>query len=268
MPKVIGCIGCGNMGSALLKGFAVFLDESEWKLCGYNPTPEKMLALREQGVNALPDIPGLVAASDIIILAVKPDMVTEVLRQARPGLGQQKTLVSVAAGVKLATLRAHAGNKCAIARCMPTTTAVVGRGVFAFCFDDNNFSRLKQLELLELFDKIGNCVELPENKFTSFSALIGAGPAYIFEFMQGLAQAGLTLGFTQEQSRLMLVELLAGAAEIAARQRKSFMQLRDEVCSPAGLTIAGINVLDRAGLIGLIVEAALAAEHRGRQMEA
>lgn len=267
MATVIGCIGCGNMGSALLKGFAVCLDESEWSLCGYNPSPEKMLALREQGVNALPDISGLVAASDIIILAVKPDMVTEALKQARSGLGPQKTLISVAAGVKLATLRSLAGNKCAIARCMPTTTAVVGRGVFAFCFDDNNFMRLKQLELLELFDRIGYCVELPESKFTQFTALIGAGPAYIFEFMQGLAQAALTLGFTQEQSRLMLVELFAGAAELALRQRKGFMQLRDEVCSPAGITIAGINVLDRAGLIGLIVDAALAAEQRGRQME-
>lgn len=255
------------MGSALLKGFAVCLDESEWSLCGYNPTPEKMLALREQGINAMADIPALVAASDIIILAVKPDMVAEALKQARPGLGEHKTMISVAAGIGLPTLRAQAGNKCAIARCMPTTTAVVGHGVFAFCFDDDNFSRLKQLELLELFDKIGYCVELPESKFTQFSALIGAGPAYIFEFMQGLAQAGLTLGFGLEQSRLMLVELFAGASELASRQRKSFMQLRDEVCSPAGLTIAGINVLDRAGLIGLIVDAALAAAERGRQME-
>lgn len=268
MAKVIGCIGCGNMGSALLKGFAVCLDENEWSLCAYNRTPEKVLALRELGVEAMPDIPGLVAASDLVILAVKPDMVAEVLKQARSGLGPQKTLVSIAAGVRLATLRAQAGNKCAIARCMPTTTALVGRGVFAFCFDDDNFTRLKQLELLELFDKIGYCAELPEARFTPFSALIGAGPAYVFEFMQGLAQAGLTLGFTQEQSRLMLVELFAGAAELASRQRKGFMQLRDEVCSPAGLTIAGINVLDRAGLIGLIVDAALAANQRGRQMEA
>lgn len=267
MPGAIGCIGCGNMGSALLKGFASHLDENEWKLCGFNRSPEKMLALREQGIEAMPGIPELVAASDLIILAVKPNQVSEVLKQAKPALNSQKTLVSVVAGCQLATLRSLAGNKCALARCMPTTTALVGRGVFAFCFDDANFTRLKQLELLELFDKLGYCVELPEKRFTQFSALIGAGPAYVFAVMQGLSQAGLTIGFTLEQTRRMLTELFAGSAELAARQPKSFIQLRDDVCSPGGLTIAGVNVLDRAGLSGLFVDAVEAAYARGKEME-
>lgn len=267
MARVIGCIGCGNMGSAILKGFAALLDENEWHLCGYNRTPEKMLALKEQGIEAMPGITELVNASDVIILAVKPGQVAEVLKQARPALGSQKTLVSVAAGVQLGTLRSLAGNKCCLARCMPTTTALVGRGVFAFCFDDANFTRLKQLELLELFDKLGYCVELQESRFTDFTALIGAGPAYVFAFMQGLMQAGLTIGFQLEQSRKMLTELVAGSAELAARQQKNFMQLRDEVCSPGGMSIAGINVLDRAGISGLLVDAVEAAARRGREME-
>ncbi len=268
MPGVIGCIGCGNMGSAILKGFAARLDEKEWHLCGFNRSPEKMLALKEQGIDAMPSIPDLVAQSDLVIVAVKPGQAAEVLKLAKPQLTAQKTLISIMAGVQMGTLRSLAGNKCALARCMPTTTALVGRGVFAFCFEDANFTRLRQLELLELFDEIGYCVELPESRFTDFSALIGAGPAYVFAVMQGLMQAGLTLGFPQEQSRKMLTELFAGSAELAARQSKNFMQLRDDVCSPGGLTIAGINVLDRAGLSGLLVDAVLAAAKRGTQMEA
>lgn len=267
MTKVIGCIGCGNMGAAILKGFAAKLDESEWRLCGYNRSPEKLLALKEKGIEAMTGIAELVEESDIIIVAVKPGQVADVLKQAKPGLGGNKILLSVAAGIRLASLRSWAGGKCGIGRVMPTTTALVGRGVFAFCFDDANFTRLKQLELMELFDKLGYCVELPEAKFTDFSALIGAGPAYVFAIMQGLAQAGLTLGFSLEQSRRMLTELFAGAAELAERQSKSFMQLRDDVCSPGGLTIAGINVLDRAGISGLLVDAVLAAARRGREME-
>lgn len=267
MTRVIGCIGCGNMGSAILKGFAARLDENEWRLCGYNRSPEKMLALKEQGIDTMPAIPDLVNQSDIVIVAVKPAQAAEVIKQIKPHLTPQKTLISVMAGVQLGTLRSLAGNKCALARCMPTTTALVGRGIFAFCFDEVNFTRLRQLELLELFDTIGYCVEIGENRFTDFSALIGAGPAYVFAVMQGLMQAGLTLGFPQELSRKMLTELFAGSAELAARQSKNFMQLRDDVCSPGGLTIAGINVLDRAGISGLLVDAVQAAADRGRAME-
>lgn len=266
--QVIGCIGCGNMGSAILKGFAPVLDENEWNLCAYNRSPEKLLALKDQGVKAMPGIPELVNLADIVILAVKPAQIADVLKLAKPALTAQKVLISVAAGIRISSLRQMAGSKCALARCMPTTTALVGRGIFAFCFEESNFTRLKQLELLELFDKLGYCVELPEEKFNAFSAFIGAGPAYVFAFMQGMMQAGLTLGFSLEQSRKMLTELVAGSAELAARQTKSIMRLRDEVCSPGGLTIAGVNVLDRAGLSGLLVDAALAAEKRGREMEA
>lgn len=267
MARVMGCIGCGTMGAALLKGFAARLDENEWSLAGYNRTPEKMLALKEQGIESMPGVAELVSLADIVILAVKPGQIAEALKEAKPHLSAQKTVISIAAGIRLNTLRSLAGPKCAIARCMPTTTALVGRGVFAFCFDDANFSRLNQLELLELFDQIGYCVELSENRFTDFSALIGAGPAYVFAMLQGLAQAGLTLGFSQEMSRKMLTELFAGSAELAARQSKNFMQLRDDVCSPGGLTIAGVNVLDRAGFSGALIDAVLAAAKRGKEME-
>lgn len=268
MPRVMGCIGCGNMGSAILKGFASRLDENEWSLAGYNRSPEKMLALKEKGIESMPGISELVNLADVIVLAVKPGQVAEVLKQARPLLTAQKLLISVAAGVRLETLRKLAGPKCALTRCMPTTTALVGRGVFAFCFDDANFTRLRQLETLEFFDQLGYCVELPESRFTDFSALIGAGPAYVFQVMQGLAQAGLTLGFPLELSKKMLTELFAGSAELAARQPRNFIQLRDDVCSPGGLTIAGVNVLDRAGISGLMVDAVLAAAKRGKEMEA
>lgn len=255
------------MGAAILKGFAARLDENEWKLIGYNRTPEKMLALREIGIDVATSITELTSNANIVVVAVKPGQVAEVMKQAKGQLDAQKTVISVAAGVSLATLRNLAGSKCALARCMPTTTALVGRGVFAFCFDDANFSRLRQLELLELFDMLGYCVEIPETRFTDYSALIGAGPAYVFAIMQGLMQAGITLGFSQELSRKMVTELFAGSAEMAGRHTRTFMQLRDDVCSPGGLTIAGVNVLDRAGISGLMVDTVLAAAKRGKEME-
>lgn len=268
MAQTMGCIGCGNMGSALLKGFAARLTDDEWQLCCYNRTPDKMLALKEQGMEDCASAMELAEMADLIILAVKPGQIADVLKEVKGQLTEDKTVVSIAAGIGLSTLRALAGKQCALARAMPTTTALAGRGVFAFCFDDTNFSRLSQLELLELFDLLGYCVELPEKKFTEFSALIGAGPAYVFAMCHAMQQAGTTLGFPAELSRQMIVELFAGCAELASRQPKSFMQMRDDVCSPGGLTIAGVNELDRKAFTAAVIDAVEAARCRGREMEA
>ena len=99
------------------------------------------------------------------------------------------------------------------------------------------------------------------------SALIGAGPAYVFEMMQGLVQAGVTLGFQHKEARRMVAALFVGSARMAEQSPAPLMQLRDEVCSPGGLTIAGVNHLDRVGLLGQLVDAVLAADARGREME-
>ncbi|MDE5878896.1 MAG: pyrroline-5-carboxylate reductase, partial [Desulfovibrio sp.] len=164
-----------------------------------------------------------------------------------------------------AHLAAEVDAGVAVARCMPTTTALVGKGVFAFCFRAD--AEEWRAPVLELFRHLGQCLELPEGRFTDFSALIGAGPAYVFVMMQALVQAGVTLGFRHAEARDMVNALFAGCAALAEAETAPLIQLRDDVCSPGGLTIAGVNVLDRAGLTGLIVEAVLAAQKRGREME-
>ena len=149
---------------------------------------------------------------------------------------------------------------------MPNTPALVGKGVFALCFDDKVPAQSKE-DILSFFSQLGVCLELPESRFTAFSALIGAGPAYVFGMMQGLVQAGVTLGLGRKECRDMVAALFEGSAVMAARSDTPLMELRDQVCSPGGLTIAGVNVLDRAGLSGLLVDAVLAADQRGREME-
>lgn len=267
MRHIIGCIGCGNMGYAIMGGFADRLSRDDYHLCIYDRHPEKMEPLKAKDVQIMTSIEEIAANSDILIFAVKPDQMSEALQEAQPEMKQSKTAISLAAGMGLSHLRLMLGDDCMIARCMPTTTALAAHGVFAFCFDPIAIVPETQSAILNLFQQLGMCIELPENRFASFSALIGAGPAYIFAFMHGLAQAGLTLGFELAQSEKMFTELLAGCAELAARQGKSFMDLRNTVCSPGGLTVAGINVLDRAGLAGLVVEAVEKADKRGKEME-
>lgn len=267
MRHVIGCIGCGNMGCAIMSGFADHLSRDDYHLCVYDKHPEKMDCLKAKDVQIMNSIGETAANSDILIFAVKPHQMSEALQEAQPEMKKNKTAISLAAGIGLSHLRLMLGDDCMIARCMPTTTALAGRGVFALCFDPIAIIPETETTIMELFQNLGMCLDLPESRFTSFSALIGAGPAYIFAFMHGLVQAGLTLGFEIGQSEKMFAELMAGCASLAATQHKSFMELRNAVCSPGGLTIAGINVLDRAGMTGTIIEAVEKAEERGREME-
>ncbi len=270
MTMRIGCVGCGNMGGAILAGLARSAGQGQtdaYALCGYNRTASRMRPLEEAGVQVMTSPLAVAENADIIILAVKPYQMREVVGQLRPALDANKVLVSVAAGITSNSLAQWAENACPVVRCMPNTPALVGMGVFALCLEDPKLSQNCKQSLLQVFGTLGQCVELAEEKFTAFSALIGAGPAYVFAMMQGLVQAGVTLGFTHTQSRQMVTALFAGSARMAEQDASPLGQLRDNVCSPGGLTIAGVNVLDRAGLTGLLVDAVLAADARGAEME-
>lgn len=267
MTRVIGCIGLGNMGSALMGGFAAKLDKSFWSLRGYNRSPQKMADLAKLGIEPCAGLEEVASQSDLLIFAVKPAQMPEVLIQARPFIKKSAIVLSIAAGFSIASMRRQLGEDMKLVRCMPTTTALAGRGIFAFCHGGGAFCGEELADLLALFGKLGLCMEIAERQFPYFSALIGAGPAYVFAVMHALAQAGLTLGFGREPCAKMLVELFAGSAALAAASGKTFMDLRDDVCSPAGLTIAGINTLDRGAITGLFVDAALAAAKRAEEME-
>lgn len=263
MPQTLGIIGCGNMGGALLAGFAQALPASAWRLlaCDHNAARIAACANRATAVDAM----AVAREAEIIILAVKPDQMPDLCKSIAPLLRSGQVVISIAAGLSLAWLRRNLGPQCQLARCMPTTTAMAGHGIFAFCFEKS--AQALPEAIVGLFQHLGLCLTIPEAKFSAFSALVGAGPAYVFACMQALAQAGLTLGFTQAQNRAMLIELFIGAGELAKMQPKNFAQLKDDVCSPAGLTIAGVNVLDRAGLAGIFVDAVEAAWQRAKAME-
>ena len=263
----IACIGCGNMGGAMLGGWLAVAAERGYALTGMTRTPSRAAALVARGLSLCETPEEAARQADIVVLAVKPYQVEDVLARMAPALGPEKILISVAAGVSVERLRAASDGRCPVVRCMPNTPALVGKGVFALCFDDPALTPDARERVLRLFADLGVCVELPEARMTAFSALVGAGPAYVFQMMQGLVQAGVTQGFSWAQSRELVAALFEGCACMARQETTPLMEMRDNVCSPAGLTIAGVNVLDRAGLSGLLVDAVLAAEQRGREME-
>jgi len=252
------------MGGAILAGFA---ERTGHTLYGYDTDRERMRPLIAKGVRAVADVASLVRGSSIIIVALKPYLVEPVLREIRPHLKPENLLLSVAAGISSARLREAVDGVCPVVRAMPNTPALVGAGVFALCLDDPALTPEQKKTVLELFGAIGTTIDLPDEKFSAFTAVIGAGPAYVFYMMQSLTQAAVTLGFTKTEAAPLVNALFAGSAKLAQSSESGHAELQDMVCSPGGVTICGINYMDRQGMRGHIVDAVLAAYSRDRELE-
>ncbi|MBQ2517147.1 MAG: pyrroline-5-carboxylate reductase [Desulfovibrio sp.] len=266
MTLSIGCIGCGNMGGAILGGLAQ--SGKDIKLYGHTRTMSRLDALEAKGVVKVASAEDMPSRCRYLVLAVKPYQAKDVLAQIRDKLSAGNVLVSICAGLGIATLKEASGGRCPVVRCMPNTPAVVGEGVFAFSFEDPSLAPEQRGEILSAFASLGQCVEVPEARFTAFTSLIGAGPAYLFDLMEGMVQAGVALGFQHRDCRAMVAQLFAGCGRMALqRPDVHLMQLRDDVCSPAGTTIAGVNRMDADGLAGKLAQAVFAANDRGREME-
>lgn len=266
----IGCIGCGNMGGAIMRGLSQLeLDETNGgplRLLGVDPHPERLEAC---GV-AASDLPTIARAADIIIVAVKPHGVESVLKQL---FGPPRTrsplpiVVSVAAGITTGALRGFVDGHAAVVRCMPNTPVGVGMGSFALCLEDPLLSQPQRDALLALFNRLGRALLMPEAKFPAFSALVGCGPAYMFHFFESLAEAGVIMGFSRADAISMVSYLAAGSAKLAMEPGAHPALLREAVCSPGGSTIQGIAKLDEHAVRASVVQAVHAAWEKEKARE-
>ncbi|MBL3581179.1 pyrroline-5-carboxylate reductase [Oleidesulfovibrio alaskensis] len=261
---VLGCIGCGNMGGAIMRGLA---GVEGLQLAGFNRSAPKVEALRDEiGLEPAPDAVALARRADIILLGVKPDQICDVIGQVRPVLDAGKVLVSIAAGVSLEAMRSAAQGAAPVVRVMPNTPAMVGRGIYGMCLDDPALSAEAATAVRNLFAAIGKVIVLPEQKFEAFTAVAGCGPAYVFHMMEAVIEAAVTVGFTRQQATEMVTELFSGSCALAEQTGMHPSLLREMVTSPAGTTIAGTNHLDRTAVRGHIIDAVLAAYEKGLAM--
>lgn len=266
----IGCIGCGNMGGAIMRGLATIaegeLPGTPFRLLGVDRHPERLEACGVQGT----DLATLGRVADIIIAAVKPYDVEAVLKQVfveKRTRSPLPVVISVAAGLSVGTLRDFVDRRAAIVRCMPNTPVSVGMGSFALCMDDPLLTSNQHTDLLALFNRLGRALPMPEAKFPAFAALVGCGPAYMFHFFDALAEAGVTMGFSRTDAISMVAYLAAGSAQLAMQPGTHPALLREAVCSPAGSTIQGITQLDKHAVRAAVVQAVHAAWEKEKSRE-
>ncbi len=267
----VGVIGFGSMGAALAEGIARSQELGKWiSLCVY-ARGERKTVNEKYGMHFTQTLQELVTNSDVIIIAVRPEQVGGVVRDvalcaAGDDQADRRILVSIAAGVPLSHLVGWAGAGFSVVRVMPNTLVEVGKGLFGFCALPGLPSRHKEI-VQALFGALGRVIELDESAMNSFTALAGCGPGLVFHIMDSLCEAGVSVGLTREAARAMAAELLDGCATLAKATGRHPVLLREQGTSPLGMTIAGLNHLDRTGVRGHLIDAVKAACERGKSMD-
>ncbi|SJZ95133.1 pyrroline-5-carboxylate reductase [Consotaella salsifontis] len=257
-------VGAGNMGGALLSG---------WMAAGIEPGRVTMLdpkpgatvaAFTERGVHHVTEVPA--ATFDIVILAIKPQMMATVLPGLAPVLKEETLVVSIAAGTTIAFIEGHLGQHPTV-RAMPNTPALIGRGITG-CFANERASAAQRRAAESLLSACGPVEWLAaEDQINAVTALSGGGPAYVFLLAEALAEAGVAAGLDPALAMRLARHTVAGAGELMIRSEETPAKLRQNVTSPNGTTLAALNVLmAEGGLKALMVDAIAAAKARSEEL--
>ncbi|SDB46955.1 pyrroline-5-carboxylate reductase [Desulfonatronum thiosulfatophilum] len=260
----VGCIGLGNMGAALIKALSHLPDTT---IRGFDPDVHKACELEStEGFSAASSMEAVLQDADFVFLAVKPQIMSRVLTDAKPVLRSATCIISIAAGITLEQLQNWSERRCAVVRVMPNTPAMVGSGVTAVCFEDPQLTEAQKEIVLEMLALLGQVHVLAEKDFHAFTALVGSGPAYVYYFMDALVQSGVSAGLSRPLAEQMVAGLLEGSVKLASETGLSLSTLQHMVTSPAGTTIAALNHLDRTATRGAVIDAVHKAEQRSREL--
>jgi pyrroline-5-carboxylate reductase len=264
--KKIGFLGAGNMGEALIKGLlktGIVPPESVFA------TDVRLDRLKQidklYGIQVLPDNPALVKQVDVVILAVKPQIIAPVLHEVAPAVTPKKLVVSLAAGVPTATLRALLPKGVRLIRTMPNTPALVLEGATAIAKADG--LEPGDLETArQIFEAVGKVVVLEEELLDAVTGLSGSGPAYIALVIEALADGGVKMGLDRETAMTLAAQTVLGSAKLLIETGAHPGQLKDMVTSPGGTAIAGIAALEEGGVRRTLINAVERAALRSREL--
>jgi len=265
--STIAIIGAGHLGSSLIAGLLRNGHPTD-RLWASNPHLEKLELLQNQfHIHITTDNKQAAEAADIIIFAVKPMMLPEVVKELAPMIAKRKPLIiSVAAGVREKNIAAWLGNSPAIVRAMPNIPAMIGAGATAL-FANTQVTSTQHKIAESILRAIGSIVWLPnESLLDVATALSGSGPAYFFLVMEALQQAAEQLGLDPETARLLTLQTGLGATRMAIESDASLTELRQQVTSPGGTTEKALSVLEENNLRGIFKEALIAATLRAKEL--
>ena len=267
MISKIGMIGTGNMGSAILRGIVDADYVNANQIIAYDTSNRRMRELEEDipGVNTARSCVEVAEKADLIIIAVKPMYVNDVINEIRACL-DHKAVLSIAAGWTAAMLKdALQGTTATYLRVMPNTPALVGEGMTAIC-DDTTFSKEDFDYAKGIFDSVGKTKVLPERLFDGVVAVSGSSPAYVYMMIEAMADAAVKEGIPRVYAYEMAAQSVLGSALMVLNSGTHPAALKDAVCSPGGTTIEAVEELERKGFRAAIMDAMDACAEKSRKM--
>ncbi|OGQ84210.1 MAG: pyrroline-5-carboxylate reductase [Deltaproteobacteria bacterium RIFCSPLOWO2_12_FULL_60_19] len=266
LKEKIGVIGAGKIGSAIARGMirAGLADRDQLMVSDVSQALLKSIATELQ-VKVTSSNAKVCDFGDIVILAVKPQIIDAVLKEIAKPVGKGKLVVSVAAGVPLARIESHLAQGARVVRVMPNIACVVGAA--ASCYAGGTHAGARDIERVgSILSSFGIGLPLEEKHLDAVTGLSGSGPAYVFLFIEALADGGVQMGLSRDVALKLALQTVYGAARMALESGQHLGQLRDEVTSPGGTTIAGLYALEKGGIRGIIMEAVLQATRRSEAL--
>lgn len=265
LSQKISFVGGGRMAEALISGALSSRGYKAEQIYVADPDTARLDYLKKQyGVQVAVSNHEAVISGDVVVLAVKPQVATAVLKEIGNGLAK-RLMISVVAGVRLMRIIEACGTQARVIRAMPNTPAMVGEGMTALAIGpgvgDSEVACARQI-----FESVGKVVPVDERFMDAVTGLSGSGPAYVFLMIEAMADGGVKMGLPREMASLLAAQTVLGAARMVLETGQHPARLKDQVASPAGTTIAGLHRLEQGGLRGLLIDAVEAATKRSQEL--
>jgi pyrroline-5-carboxylate reductase len=267
--KKIAIIGGGNMGMALASGIL----QTKWahpeRLMIAEPLKEKLGKAKDMahGIKTSHANADAAAWADVILLAVKPQIMARVLGDIKAAIKDSKLIITVAAGVTTDYIEKRLGIKVPVIRAMPNIAAVVRESATAIC--TGKYANDEHLSIARhIFESVGIVVDVEEDLMDAVTGLSGTGPMYVFQILEGLSDAGVKVGLSRDTANTLAVQTLIGSSKMIKETKEHPAKLKDLVTSPGGTAISALHSLERNGLKALLIDAVEIAAQRSNELGA
>ncbi|OQW37024.1 MAG: pyrroline-5-carboxylate reductase [Nitrospira sp. SG-bin1] len=265
LTQKVAFVGGGRMAEALISGILSSGLARPEGIQVADPDAARLDHLKRQyGVQVGAGNQETVASSDIAVLAVKPQVMADVLKEIGHVLAT-RLVISVAAGVRLSRMIEACGPQARVIRAMPNTPAMVGEGMTAMAIGPG-VGEHEMACARRIFESVGRVVPVDERLMDAVTGMSGSGPAYVFLMIEAMADGGVKMGLPRETASLLAAQTVLGAARMVLETGQHPAQLKDQVASPAGTTIAGLHRLEEGGLRAVLIDAIEAATKRSQEL--
>jgi len=266
LNKKVAFIGTGNMAEALIKGLLRAKQASPEEITATFRRTERLEEFKKgYPVRLTTDNLAAAAGADVVVLAVKPQVMGKILVQIAPAVDHSKLVISVAAGVPIAALERKLGAGARIVRAMPNTPSLVGAGACALSPGEHATEEDLQTAAA-IFQSVGITTVLEESLLDAVTGLSGSGPAYVFLMIEALSDAGVKVGLPRYTALKLAAQTVLGSAQLLIETGQHPGHLKDQVTSPGGTAIAGLHTLEAGGLRTTLINAVEAATKRAKEL--